>query len=164
VDNLAKVAVPVSRNTDWTQPGLGASAAFGPWKSISVVFSVQWSETYYTNLQEGTQADQSLAATDTMVVDTSKIPVVLVLRDSSSKAQYLVGSTTQTAPLVPWLWTVHRRDQCWTTQVVAVWKPVRWASLRAAWVWSRNISNLDNYVDGASYIRNVVSLSGALSW
>jgi hypothetical protein len=99
-----------------------------------------------------------------MVVDTSKIPVVLVLRDSSSKAQYLVGSTTQTAPLVPWLWTVHRRDQCWTTQVVAVWKPVRWASLRAAWVWSRNISNLDNYVDGASYIRNVVSLSGALSW
>jgi hypothetical protein len=47
---------------------------------------------------------------------------------------------------------------------MAIWKPRKWVSLRAAWTWSKNISNLEDYVEGASYVRDVVSFTGAVSW
>jgi hypothetical protein len=158
--DLEDVQLPYSRNTDWTQVGANGAITLGPWASVTLVLSAQWAQTDYSHDQEGPEEDRSLAA-----LGPAPDYALLVLRDSTTKNEFLVGSTTSSVPLVPWrYWKIHRRDQCWTTQVVAVWKPVRWGSLRAAWTWSKNISNLDNYVDGASYIRNVVSFNGVLSW
>jgi hypothetical protein len=164
VSDTQRVQIPVSRNADWTQDGLGVGATFGPWKSVVFAISGQWTETFYSHVQEGSQADPSYAYQYSIRVDTFNLPTVLVLRDSTTKNEYLVGDTKSNATLVPWLWKIHRRDQCWTAQAIAIWKPWNWASLRASWTWSRNISNLAEYVDGASYVRNVVSVSGSLSW
>jgi hypothetical protein len=164
VADLQIVTVPVSRNADWTQVGASIGATFGPWKSIALGLSGQWSETFYAHAQEGVQVDQSYAYHDTVVAQPDTIPMLLVLRDSTLKNEYLVRARLQDGPLVPWLWKIHRRDQCWTTQATATWRPRKWLSFRAAWTWSRNISNLGDYVDGASYFRNVVSCSGAVTW
>jgi len=162
--DLEVVSVPVSRNASWTQTGIGVGATFGPWKSVVLALSGNWTGTFYSHVQEGSQTDQSLAFQYGIPVGTDTVPAVLVLRDSTSKKEYLVGDTKSNAALVPWLWKIHRRDQCWSTQATLTWKPKNWASLRAAWAWSRNISNLGEYVDGASYLRNVVSIGGAVAW
>jgi len=149
---------PLSRNTDWTQPGVGAGVNLGPWHSLSLDLSAQWAETIYTHEQEGVNVDQSMADHP---VDT----VLLVLRDTTTKKEFLVGTTKADAPLVAWSpWRLHRVDQVWTAQAALVWRPRRWLSFRASWAWTRNISNVAEYVDGASYERNLVAGSGAVSW
>ena len=156
--DLQGFTYPVSRNTDWTQPGVGATVALGPWSSLSLDLSAQWAETIYTHDQEGVNVDQSMAD---HLADT----VLLVLRDTTTKKEFLVGSTTANAPLVAWSpWKIHRVDQVWTAQAVLVWRPKRWLSFRASWAWARNISNVAQYVDGASYERNLIAGSGAVSW
>jgi outer membrane receptor protein involved in Fe transport len=156
--DLQGFTYPVSRNTDWTQPGVGATVALGPWSSLSLDLSAQWAETIYTHDQEGVNVDQSMAD---HLADT----VLLVLRDTTTKKEFLVGSTTANAPLVAWSpWKIHRVDQVWTAQAVLVWRPKRWLSFRASWAWTRNISNVAQYVDGASYERNLIAGSGAVSW
>gem|GEM_PF-1728130 len=161
---LQAFTYPLSRNTDWTQPGVGAGINLGPWHSLSLALSGQWAETIYTNDQEGVNVDPSLADhnTDTTL---SPYPILLVLRDTTTKKEFLVGTTAADAPLVAWSpWKIHRVDQVWTAQATLVWKPKRWLSFRALWTWTRNISNVAQYLAGASYERNLVAGSGAVSW
>jgi hypothetical protein len=155
---LQGFAYPLSRNTDWTQPGVGAAVVLGPWSSLSLVLSAQWAETIYAHDQEGVNVDPSMAD---HLADT----VLLVLRDTATKKEFLVGSTKTDAPLVAWSpWRIHRVDQVWSAQTVLLWRPRKWLSFRASWAWTRNVSNVAQFLEGASYVRNLVAGSGAVSW
>lgn len=161
---LQAFTYPLSRNTDWTQPGVGAGIDLGPWHSLSLALSGQWAQTIYTHEQEGVNVDPSVADhnTDSTI---SVLPILLVLRDTTTKKEFLVGTTAADAPLVAWSpWKIHRVDQVWTAQATLSWRPRKWLFFRASWGWTRNISNVAQYLAGASYERNLISGSGAVSW
>lgn len=153
------LTVPSNRDQSWLQAAFGAAASAGPWHGLTAGLSATWSETRYLHDQAGYFVNPVLAYS----VDTG---IALVIRDTASGQDYIVRSISprDSALLVPLFWNHKRRDQCWTLQTTLTWKPKSWLSLRASWTWTRNISDLEDYVDGASYVRNVVSLSSSVSW
>jgi len=155
--------IPQSRNQSWVQYGLGLGIALGPWHGLSGGLSASWSQTLYSHTQSSYYVNPAY-----WYYDTIGWAGTIVFRDTISGQDYVVKSISpHDAPspsLVPATWSAHRRDQCWSTQTSLSWKAAKWLSLRAAWTWTRNVSNLEDYVDGASYVRNVVSLSSSVSW
>ena len=158
IADTSQMSWPLSRSQSWIQPGLGLGTTLGPWHDVVVGASVGWSQTRFTTRQEGWFVDPLDAA--------SEFGYVVVLRDSTDGHRYVVRSTTRSdAPvLVPLDWSLRRRDDSWSMQLSLSWRPRKWANLRAAWSRTRNTSNLEEYVDGSSYVRDVVSLSGSASW
>jgi hypothetical protein len=92
-----------------------------------------------------------------------------LLRDTATGSLYVFRQTennsVSTETLVPFLlWRKSRRDQVWNTQISLSWRPWEWLSLRGTWTRIENISNLEDVLDDASYVRQVVSGSASVSW
>jgi len=150
---------PFYRNQSWTQFGLGAGIGLGPWRGLSGSINLGWNRTAYAHLQQGTYVDPYLAYSDSL-------GETLVFSDTTTHQDYVVRSISyrDSPELVPLAWSGRRRDQNWSIQISLNWKASPGIGARASWSGSRNVSNLQDMIEGSSYIRNVFSLSGTFSW